>query len=57
VVKQAEDILSLMTVEEWVSVCRHVKETEKIYIKNGHVMDRFLENPGQPIWIEHKLGG
>jgi hypothetical protein len=32
-IKQAEDNLSLMTVEEWVSVCRHVKEVEKICLK------------------------
>jgi hypothetical protein len=53
VVKQAKDILSLITAEEWVLMCRHVKEVEKIY----NVMDQFLENSGHRICIEHKLGG
>jgi hypothetical protein len=43
-IKQSEDKLSLMTVEAWVSVCRHFKEAEKIYVKNEDVMDRFHEN-------------
>jgi hypothetical protein len=44
-----------------VSVCRHFKEAEKIYVKNEDVMDRFHENSlwtsGHRIWIGHKLGG
>jgi hypothetical protein len=44
--KQAEDILILMTVEEWVSVCRHVKEVEKIYIKNVRVKHYAMKTYG-----------
>jgi hypothetical protein len=42
--KLAKDKFSLMTIEDWVSVCRCVKEGEKIYIRNEHVMDGILRS-------------
>jgi hypothetical protein len=37
ILKLAEEKFALVTREEWVSVCNHVKELEKKYIKNKRV--------------------
>jgi hypothetical protein len=42
--KLAEDKFSLITTQEWASVCKHVKEAEKKYIKTECVMENIIEN-------------
>jgi hypothetical protein len=37
--KLAKEKISLMTQEQWVSVCNRVKELEKNYIGNKHMLD------------------
>jgi hypothetical protein len=49
--KLSEDRFSLITTEELVPVCKHVKEIEKTYIENEHVMDNILEYLFINIWF------
>jgi hypothetical protein len=44
IIKPAEEKFSLVTQEEWVSVCNHVKEIDKNYIQTEHVMDKIADN-------------
>jgi hypothetical protein len=42
--KLAEEKFSLVTWEEWLSVCNHLKEIEKNYIENERVLDNIADN-------------
>ena len=42
--KLAKEKFSLMTLEECVSVCNHIKEHEKNYAENKHVLDSIQDN-------------